>query len=150
MGTITLLFAAVAVAAGLIQTLSHIGGSKYVFGNSHFFGIVLELMVLFTTLLTGGTVSGFLINTLAGLLVYAILELGASWKGGTKIHFSLKDIKNGSFGFSTSKVEPTMSSEKLGSMAVDAAIKFVKGVSAFFVSVVDTIARKVNNAASAA
>lgn len=60
--------------------------------------------------MTAGTVSGLLINTLAGLIAWGLLELGAAVFGGTRIIWKYSDVSfaNRSFGFSFIEVEPTL------------------------------------------
>lgn len=120
-----MLFGSMALAVGALQVFSHIGGGKILFGNAKVFGIAIEGYTLFTTFMTAGTVSGMLINTLAGLIAWGLLELGAAIFGGTKIIWKYSDVSfaNRSFGFSCIEVEPTLTAaifakwikQKLGS-----------------------------------
>jgi hypothetical protein len=106
----TVLFGGLAVSLGLVQTIYHIGGGKsgYVFGNAAIFGIVLEALVLWNTVMFAGTVTSLLINTISGLMVYGILELGASIYGGKGLRWSWSEKGNGRLGFYTVEVLPTL------------------------------------------
>lgn len=110
MSLLMILFGAMALAVSSIQTIAHLAGSNadYVFGNAHFFGILLEGMVLWTTIMSSGTISGLLINSVAGLMIYAILEFGKKWKGGKQVHWRWSLIRNGNYGFYTTDIAPTI------------------------------------------
>lgn len=104
------LFGSMALAVGALQVLSHIGGGKILFGNAKVFGIAIEGYTVWTTFMAAGTVSGLLMNTLAGLVAWGLLELGAAMFGGTRIIWNWKNVSfaNRSFGFSTREVLPTL------------------------------------------
>lgn len=128
----TILFGGMAVSLGLIQTVYHIGGGKsgYVFGNAKIFGIVLEALVLWNTIMFAGTVTSLLINTVSGLFVYGILELGASIYGGKGLRWSWAEKGNGRLGFYTVEVLPTLTMEVFGNKIISA----VKGLKDFVTS----------------
>ena len=130
MSFLMIIFGAAAVAVGSVQTISHLAGGKatYLFGNAHFFGVLLEGVVLWTTIMSAGTISGLLINTLAGLMIYGILELGAKIKGGKRICWKWELRSNGRLGFYTVDIKPTMNLKT-----------FISGVKSFFMNTFDTI-----------
>lgn len=121
---LTVLFGGMAVSLGLIQTLYHIGGGKsgYVFGNAKIFGVILEALVLWNTIMFAGTVTSLLINTVSGLFVYGILELGASIYGGKGIRWSWAQKGNGRLGFYTVEIAPTLTIEVFGQKIISAVI----------------------------
>jgi hypothetical protein len=108
-----MLFASTAVAVGGLQLLSHLGSTKYLWGNAKAFGIAIEGYTFFTTLLTAGTVSGLIINTMAGLIAWGFLELGSAIYGGTKViwKYTDMDLMKFKFGFSTIEIKPTLTAE---------------------------------------
>ena len=110
------------VAAGLIQTIVHLGGKNYVFGNAKIFGVILEALVLWNTIMFAGTVTSLLINTASGLFVYGILELGASIYGGKGIRWSWAQKGNGRLGFYTVEIAPTLTIEVFGQKIISAVI----------------------------
>ena len=114
------LFASTAVAIASLQLLSHFGSGKILFGNARLFGIAIEGYTFWTTMLTAGTVSGLLINTLAGLIAWGLLEVGAAMFGGTRVIWSWNDVDLGNwkFGFSTKQIAPTLTLEVFASMIV--------------------------------
>lgn len=115
----------VATAAAAIQAFSHFGGSKFIFGNSKAIGVAIEFYFIATTLLTAGTVQGFVINLFGGLIAAGLLELGAFLFGGTKIIWSYSNVRNGRFGFSTKEVSGFLT----GLDFADSVVKIVKAIS---------------------
>ena len=127
---LTVIFGGMAVAFGLVQTIAHLGGKNYVFGNAKIFGIVLEALVLWNTIMFAGTVTSLLINAISGLMVYGILELGASIYGGKGLRWSWSEKGNGRLGFYTVEVLPTLTMEVFG----DKIISAFKGLKDFVVN----------------
>lgn len=137
---LTVLFGGLAVSLGLVQTIYHIGGGKsgYVFGNAAIFGIVLEALVLWNTVMFAGTVTSLLINTISGLMVYGILELGASIYGGKGLRWSWTEKGNGRLGFYTVEVLPTLTME----VFTDKVISVATGVKDFVVNLYHSLFSK--------
>jgi hypothetical protein len=127
-----IVLAGAAVAAGLIQTISHLspGGAKYLWGNHKAFGIGLELMVLWTTIISAGTVSALLVNTLAGLFAWGLLALGAVIFGGTKICWSWDkvNLKQMELGFYTVDIIPTLTLSAFADLLVNGIKSFFSGM----------------------
>lgn len=138
---LTVIFGGCAVALGLVQTIYHIGGGKsgYVFGNAAIFGIVLEALVLWNTIMFAGTVTSLLINTVSGLMVYGILELGASIYGGKGLRWSWSEKGNGRLGFYTVDILPTLTMEVFGNKVASA----IGGLKDFIVSMYKSVVHKV-------
>lgn len=135
---LTVIFGGVAVALGLVQTIAHLGGKDYVFGNAKIFGVILEGLVLWNTIMFAGTATSLLINTVSGLMVYGILELGASIYGGKGLRWSWSEKGNGRLGFYTVEVLPTLTMEVFG----DKVISAVKGLKDFVVNLYHSVFSK--------
>ena len=137
---LTVIFGGMAVALGLVQTIYHIGGGKsgYVFGNAKVFGVVLEALVLWNTIMFAGTVTSLLINTISGLMVYGILELGASIYGGKGLRWSWAEKGNGRLGFYTVEVLPTLTVETFGNKIAST----IKGLKNFVVNLYHSVFSK--------
>ena len=137
---LTVLFGGIAVAAGLVQSVYHILGGKsgYVFGNAMIFGIILEALVLWNTIMFAGTVTSLLINTISGLMVYGILELGASIYGGKGLRWSWSEKGNGRLGFHTVEVLPTLTMEAFGNKITST----IKGLKDFVVNLYHSVFSK--------
>lgn len=137
---LTVIFGGCAVALGLVQTIYHLGGGKsgYVFGNAAIFGIVLEALVLWNTIMFAGTVTSLLINTVSGLMVYGILELGASIYGGKALRWSWSEKGNGRLGFYTVEVLPTLTME----VFVNKVSSAISGLKDFVVRMYNSVVPK--------
>jgi hypothetical protein len=127
-----------ALAVGALQVLSHIGGGKVLFGNAKIFGIAIEGYTVWTTFMTAGTVSGLLINTLAGLMAWGLLELGASIYGGKGLRWSWSEKGNGRLGFYTVEVLPTLTMETFGNKITST----IKGLKDFVVNLYHSVFSK--------
>ena len=135
---LTVIFGGAACAAGLVQTLAHLGGKNYIFGNAKVFGVVLEALVLWNTIMFAGTVTSLLINTISGLMVYGILELGASIYGGKGLRWSWSEKGNGRLGFYTVEVLPTLTMEAFGNKITST----IKGLKNFVVNLYHSVFTK--------
>lgn len=135
---LTVLFGGAAVAAGLVQTIAHLGGKNYVFGNAKIFGVVLEVLVFWNTIMFAGTVTSLLINTISGLMVYGILELGAAIYGGRGLRWSWSEKGNGRLGFYTVEVLPTLTMEVFGNKITST----IKGLKNFVVNLYHSVFSK--------
>ena len=121
-----------------MQTIAHLGGKNYVFGNAKVFGVILEGLVLWNTIMFAGTVTSLLINTISGLMVYGILELGASIYGGKGLRWSWSEKGNGRLGFYTVEVLPTLTMESF----VNKVASTIKGLKNFVVNLYHSVFSK--------
>ena len=135
---LTVLFGGMTVSLGLVQTIAHLGGKNYVFGNAKVFGVILEGLVLWNTIMFAGTVTSLLINTISGLMVYGILELGASIYGGKGLRWSWSEKGNGRLGFYTVEVLPTLTMESF----VNKVASTIKGLKNFVVNLYHSVFSK--------
>ena len=135
---LTVLFGGMTVSLGLVQTIAHLGGKNYVFGNAKVFGVILEGLVLWNTIMFAGTATSLLINTISGLMVYGILELGASIYGGKGLRWSWSEKGNGRLGFYTVEVLPTLTMESF----VNKITSTIKGLKNFVVNLYHSVFSK--------
>ena len=135
---LTVLFGGMTVSLGLVQTIAHLGGKNYVFGNAKVFGVILEGLVLWNTIMFAGTATSLLINTISGLMVYGILELGASIYGGKGLRWSWSEKGNGRLGFYTVEVLPTLTMESF----VNKVASTIKGLKNFVVNLYHSVFSK--------
>ena len=135
---LTVLFGGMTVSLGLVQTIAHLGGKNYVFGNAKVFGVILEGLVLWNTIMFAGTVTSLLVNTISGLMVYGILELGASIYGGKGLRWSWSEKGNGRLGFYTVEVLPTLTMESF----VNKVASTIKGLKNFVVNLYHSVFSK--------
>jgi hypothetical protein len=85
-----------------------------------------------------GTVTSLLINTISGLMVYGILELGASIYGGKGLRWSWSEKGNGRLGFYTVEVLPTLTMETFGNKITST----IKGLKDFVVRMYNSVFSK--------
>ena len=115
------------LAASLVLTINHLIPFKgYVFGNAEVFTGVAEVLIIWQTIISAGSITALMMNSAAGLFIGIMLAFGRYLYGGKKLSWNWKDRSNGKAGFSTEIIDAKANLETLPEIIVS-SFSFVFG-----------------------